>query len=122
MGVAAAHQDRLVVKVDGDVSFVMNSQELATCHDNNLAVKTIIINNGGHGMVRQWQGIIYKGRVCAIDFRPSPHFVKLAQAYRRVRIPASKPSEGGPALEKAFATPGPAGLDLGSVEHTSELP
>src|SRR5437016_14305370 len=62
MGVAAAHPDRLVVNVDGDGSFVMNSQELATCHDNNLAVKTIIINNGGHGMGRQWQGIIYKGR------------------------------------------------------------
>src|SRR2546430_7153630 len=105
MGVAAAHQDRLVVKVDGDVSFVMNSQELATCHDNNLAVKTIIINNGGHGMVRQWQGIIYKGRFCAIDFGPSPDFVKLAEAYRCVGVRASKPSQGVPPPGKAFAPP-----------------
>src|SRR5947207_1831390 len=60
MGVAAAFPDRLVVNIDGDGSFAMNSQELATCHDNDLEVKTVIINNGGHGMVRQWQGIIYK--------------------------------------------------------------
>src|SRR5438093_308980 len=112
MGVAAAHPDRLVVNVDGDGSFVMNSQELATCHDNNLAVKTIIINNGGHGMVRQWQGIIYKGRFCAIDFGPSPDFVKLAEAYGCVGIRASKPSEVVPALEKAFATPGPVVVDV----------
>ena len=112
MGVAAAHPDRLVVNVDGDGSFVMNSQELATCHDNNLAVKTIIINNGGHGMVRQWQGIIYKGRFCAIDFGPSPDFVKLAEAYGCVGIRATKPSEVVPALEKAFSTPGPVVVDV----------
>src|SRR5213593_2036730 len=112
MGVQAAHPDRLVVNVDGDGSFVMNSQELATCHDNNLAVKTIIINNGGHGMVRPWQGIIYNGRFCAIDFGPSPAFVKLAEAYGCVGIRASKPSEVVPALEKAFSTPGPVVVDV----------
>src|SRR6184192_2843329 len=112
MGVAAAYPDRLVVNVDGDGSFVMNSQELATCHDDNLAVKTVVINNGGHGMVRQWQAIIYKGRFCAIDFGPSPDFVKLAEAYGCVGIRASKPSEVVPALEKAFATPGPVVVDV----------
>src|SRR5205814_1302759 len=62
MGVAAAFPDRLVVNIDGDGSFAMNSQELATCHGNDLEVKTVVINTVGHDMVRQWQGIIYKGR------------------------------------------------------------
>src|SRR2546428_7023245 len=101
MGVAAAHRARLVVTVDGDGSFVMNSQELATCHDNNLAVKTIIINNGGHGMVRQWQGIIYKGRFPAIDFGPGPDFAKPAAAYGCRRGPPPKPSTVVPAAAKA---------------------
>src|SRR5438093_2748897 len=112
MGVAAAFPDRLVVNIDGDGSFAMNSQELATCHDNDLAVKTVIINNGGHGMVRQWQGIIYQGRFCAIDLGPSPDFVKLADAYGCVGIRATKPSEVVPALEKAFSTPGPVVVDV----------
>src|SRR5437762_1540992 len=112
MGVAAAFPDRLVVNIDGDGSFAMNSQELATCPDHDLAVKTVIINNGGHGMVRQWQGIIYKGRFCAIDLGPSPDFVKLADAYGCVGIRATKPSEVVPALEKAFATPGPVVVDV----------
>jgi acetolactate synthase-1/2/3 large subunit len=112
MGVAAAYPDRLVVNIDGDGSFQMNSQELATCHDHNLAVKTVIINNGGHGMVRQWQGIIYQGRFCAIDFKQSPDFVKLAEAYGLTGIRATRPSEVVPALEKAFATPGPVVVDV----------
>ncbi len=112
MGVAAAFPGRLVVNVDGDGSFVMNSQELATCYDENLPVKTIIINNGGHGMVRQWQGIIYKERFCAIDFKGSPDFVKLAEAYGCAGIRATKPAEVVPALEKAFATPGPVVVDV----------
>ncbi len=112
MGVAAAHPDRLVVNIDGDGSFVMNSQELATCYEFRLPVKTIILNNGGHGMVRQWQEIIYNGRFCAIDLSASPDFVKLADAYRCVGIRATKPSEVVPALEKAFSTPGPVVVDV----------
>jgi acetolactate synthase I/II/III large subunit len=112
MGVAAAHPDKLVVNIDGDGSFVMNSQELATCFEFKLPVKTVILNNGGHGMVRQWQEIIYNGRFCAIDLSASPDFVKLADAYGCVGIRATKPSEVVPALEKAFSTPGPVVVDV----------
>ncbi|MBI4593162.1 MAG: acetolactate synthase large subunit, partial [Candidatus Rokubacteria bacterium] len=112
LGVAAAHPGGLVVNIDGDGSFVMNSQELATCFEHNLPVKTVIINNGGHGMVRQWQEIIYKGRFCAIDLEKGPDFVKLAEAYGCVGIRATKPLEVVPALEQAFATPGPVVVDV----------
>jgi acetolactate synthase-1/2/3 large subunit len=112
MGVAAAFPDKLVVNIDGDGSFVMNSQELATCFEFRLPVKTVILNNGGHGMVRQWQEIIYKGRFCAIDLSASPDFVKLADAYGCVGIRATRPSEVVPALEKAFSTPGPVVVDV----------
>jgi len=112
LGVQAAHPDRLVVNIDGDGSFVMNSQELATLYESRLPVKTVIINNGYHGMVRQWQEIIYKGRYCAVDVSSSPDFVKLAEAYGCVGIRATKPSEVVPALEKAFSTPGPVVVDM----------
>jgi acetolactate synthase-1/2/3 large subunit len=112
MGVAAGNPGQLVVNIDGDGSFVMNSQELATCYESRLPVKTVILNNGGHGMVRQWQEIIYGGRFCAIDLSSSPDFVKLADAYGCVGIRATKPSEVVPALEKAFSTPGPVVVDV----------
>src|SRR5215831_15030030 len=122
MGVAAAHPGKLVVNIDGDGSFQMNSQELATCFESNLPVKTVILNNVGHGMVRQWQEIIYNGRFCAIDFGPSPDFVKLADAYGCVGIRATKPADVVPALEKAFKTPGPVVVDVWVDKHECVFP
>jgi acetolactate synthase-1/2/3 large subunit len=72
----------------------------------------VVINNGGHGMVRQWQDVIYGGRFSCIDLSASPDFVKLAEAYGAVGIRASKPHEVVPALEKAFAVPGPVVVDV----------
>jgi acetolactate synthase-1/2/3 large subunit len=112
MGVQAGNPGRLVINIDGDGSFVMNSQELATCVEENLPVKTVIINNRGHGMVRQWQRIIYKERYCAIDFNGSPDFVKLAEAYGATGIRATKPADVVPALERMLATPGPVVVDM----------
>ena len=74
--------------------------------ENQIPVKIVVINNDGHGMVRQWQDIIYGGRFHSIDLSASPDFVKLAEAYGAVGIRASKPNEVVPALEKAFAIPG----------------
>jgi acetolactate synthase-1/2/3 large subunit len=112
MGAQVARPDHLVVLIDGDGSFVMNSQELATVVENQLPIKTVIINNGGHGMVRQWQDVIYGGRFQSIDLSASPDFVKLAEAYGAVGIRATKPHEVVPALEKAFAVPGPVVVDV----------
>src|SRR2546430_16715007 len=94
MGVAAGNPGRLVVNIDGDGSFVMNSQELATCYESRLAVKTVILNNGGHGMVRQWQEIIYGGRFCAVDPSASPRLLKVAGAPRCGGHPAGQPAPG----------------------------
>jgi len=112
MGVQAAHPGRLVIDIDGDGSFAMNSQELATCFTEHLPVKVVIINNSGHGMVRQWQRIIYKERYCAIDLPGIPDWVKLAEAYGCMGLRVTRPSEVGPAIEKMISTPGPVVLDV----------
>jgi acetolactate synthase I/II/III large subunit len=112
MGVQAAHPGRLVIDIDGDGSFAMNSQEMATCFVEHLPVKIVIINNSGHGMVRQWQRIIYKERYCSIDLPGIPDWVKLAEAYGCMGLRVTKPAEVAPAIEKMIATPGPVILDV----------
>jgi acetolactate synthase-1/2/3 large subunit len=112
MGVQAAHPDKQVINIDGDGSFQMNSQELATCFAEHLPVKTVIINNSGHGMVRQWQRIIYKERYCAIDLPGVPDWVRLAEAYGCVGLRVTKPHEVVPAIEKMLSTPAPVVLDV----------
>lgn len=55
MGAKAAFPDRLVIDIDGDGSFLMNIQELATCFCEKLPVKVLLLNNQHLGMVVQWE-------------------------------------------------------------------
>jgi acetolactate synthase-1/2/3 large subunit len=61
LGVKVAHPDKQVVDIDGDGSFLMNIQELATAHVEKIAAKAIILNNQHLGMVVQWEDNFYKG-------------------------------------------------------------
>jgi acetolactate synthase-1/2/3 large subunit len=61
MGAQAAHPDALVIDIDGDGSFQMNVQELATCACERLPVKVLLLNNQHLGMVMQWEDRFMQG-------------------------------------------------------------
>jgi acetolactate synthase-1/2/3 large subunit len=61
LGAKVAFPDREVVDIDGDGSFLMNIQELATAHIEKIAAKAIIINNQHLGMVMQWEDRFFNG-------------------------------------------------------------
>jgi acetolactate synthase-1/2/3 large subunit len=61
IGAKVAFPDRQVVDIDGDGSFLMNIQELAMAHVENIAAKALIINNQHLGMVVQWEDRFYAG-------------------------------------------------------------
>ena len=61
MGAKIAHPEKEVVDIDGDGSFLMNIQELATAHIEGIAVKVIILNNQHLGMVVQWEDRFHGG-------------------------------------------------------------
>ncbi len=55
-----------MIDIDGDGSFLMNIQELATCYCENLPVKVLLLNNQHLGMVVQWEDRFMAGQ-------PGPH-------------------------------------------------
>ena len=61
LGVKVACPDKQVIDIDGDGSFLMNIQELATAHVEKIAAKAIILNNQHLGMVVQWEDNFYAG-------------------------------------------------------------
>ncbi|KAG9445880.1 hypothetical protein H6P81_012008 [Aristolochia fimbriata] len=67
IGAAVAAPGSTVVDIDGDGSFLMNVQELATVRVENLPVKMMILNNQHLGMVVQWEDRFYK----ALDQSPN---------------------------------------------------
>jgi acetolactate synthase-1/2/3 large subunit len=82
MGVQAALPDQTVICISGDASFQMNPQELGTLAQYGLKVKTVIINNGWQGMVRQWQEAFFGERYSSSNMELGmPDFTLLAQAY-----------------------------------------
>ena len=59
MGAHVAYPDIPVVNIDGDGSFLMNVQELATIHIERMPIKCIIMDNQHLGMVVQWEDLKY---------------------------------------------------------------
>ncbi len=59
LGAKVARPDKQVIDIDGDGSFLMNVQELATAKIEKIAAKAIILNNQHLGMVVQWEDRFY---------------------------------------------------------------
>jgi len=112
IGAQKAFPDRMVLCITSEGSFQMNLQELVTCAEQKLAVKIVLLNNGVHGMVRQWQDLFYEGRYSASVLGKMPDFVKLADAYGIKGLRALKPSEVEPVLKEGLKHKGPVLLDI----------
>ncbi|MCL6564574.1 MAG: acetolactate synthase, large subunit, biosynthetic type, partial [Firmicutes bacterium] len=98
MGAQLGHPQGRVCLLAGDGSFQMNLQEMATLAQYQLPIWVIIINNLGHGMVRQWQDLFHGERRHGV-FLLNPDFVKLAEAFG---IPGFSVNQAG-ALEEALS-------------------
>jgi acetolactate synthase-1/2/3 large subunit len=93
-----------VVAVDGDGSFQMTLQELATAATERVPVIFCVINNGVLGMVRQWQELFYDQRYSQIELgRTVPDLVKLADAFGCVGYRCDRVEDVDQTLDKAFA-------------------
>ncbi|NOX49494.1 MAG: biosynthetic-type acetolactate synthase large subunit [Gammaproteobacteria bacterium] len=73
MGVQAVFPDRLVIDIEGDGSFMMNIQEMATCVCEKLPVKVLLVNNQHLGMVVQWEDRFMKGNRAHTYLGPIDH-------------------------------------------------
>lgn len=130
MGAQAARPDALVVDIDGDGSFVMNIQELATLHCENLPVKMIVLNNQHLGMVVQWEDRFHAGNRAHTYLGPIDHpeaigqgegdlpevtypdFVTIAKGFGVAAKQIRNKSEVIDALKEMIAYPGPYVLDI----------
>ncbi len=140
MGVQAAHPDALVIDIDGDGSFQMNIQELATCYCEELPVKVLLLNNQHLGMVVQWEDRFMDGNRAHTYLGPIHHpeavgqgdsayaqqrypdFVQIAKGYGCGASSISKKADLVPALEEMIAYKGPYVLDVEVPYQAHVLP
>jgi len=111
IGAKVGCPDETVWCIDGDGSFQMTIQELATIVQEKVAVKIAVLHNNYLGMVRQWQEMFYGKRYVATPLS-GPDFVKIAQAYGFPGLRVEHKKEVIPAIQKAMEEPGPFLIDF----------
>jgi len=140
MGVKAAFPDRLVVDIDGDGSFMMNIQELATYVCEKLPVKVLLLNNQHLGMVVQWEDRFFKANRAHTYLGPIddpeatgqgdglgpdcryPDFVAIAKGFGCGARSISRRDELADGLEEMLTSPGPFVLDVAVPYQEHVLP
>jgi acetolactate synthase-1/2/3 large subunit len=111
IGAKVGCPDSTVWLIDGDGSFQMTIQELATIAQDNIAVKIAILHNSYLGMVRQWQELFYGKRYVATPLS-GPDYIKIAEAYGIPSLRVTRKSEVIPAIQQAMAETGPFLVDF----------
>jgi acetolactate synthase-1/2/3 large subunit len=112
MGVKVAVPDEEVICISGDASFQMCLQELGTLVQFGIAAKTVIINNGWQGMVRQWQQSFFGERYSSSNMEVGmPNFIKLADAYGVKGMMVERREDLSAAIAEMLAYDGPVLLD-----------
>ncbi|MBK5931663.1 biosynthetic-type acetolactate synthase large subunit [Halochromatium salexigens] len=133
--------DRPVVLIDGDGSFQMNIQELATVVANAIPLKMFVLNNSFLGMVRQWEDMMDGGHhyeTClarrhdcdpdcmALDQtcrRQMPNLLGLKQVYPRLEtLRVKEPERLHEVLEQALMMAGPVLVDVWVDKAEDVLP
>jgi acetolactate synthase-1/2/3 large subunit len=125
LGAKVARPDKQVIDIDGDGSFVMNIQELATAKIENIAAKAMILNNQHLGMVVQWEDRFYgsvrgntilgdESNVGSPDNPEAlyPDFVKIAEGFGVKGRRVIKKSELKAAIQEMLDHDGPYVLDV----------
>jgi acetolactate synthase-1/2/3 large subunit len=141
IGAWYAAPEKPVILIDGDGSFQMNIQELATVAANRIPLKMFVLNNSFLGMVRQWEDMMDEGHhyetclarsaECKPDCtsmdpacrRQIPDLLGLDQVYPRIRTLRLRKPEGLRAgILEALETEGPVLVDVWIDKTENVLP
>ncbi len=125
LGAKVACPQRQVIDIDGDGSFLMNVQELATAKIEKIGAKAMILNNQHLGMVVQWEDRFYdsvRGNTILGDVNnigspdnPEalyPDFVQIAAGFGVKGRRVIKKSELRAAIQEMLDHDGPYVLDV----------
>ena len=80
IGTQIANPNSLVFCLDGDGSFNMTLNDLATISKLNIPIKILIMNDGRQQMVHVWQKLFFNSNYIATD-NFNPDYCKLANAF-----------------------------------------
>lgn len=114
VGVAVSDNSKRTICIDGDGSFMMNLQELATVAYNKLNMKIFILNNNGYLSIRQTQRNLFKPPFIGIDGESGvgfPDFGKLSEAFGLKYFSFSTEKDCDSVIAEALSYDGPCVIE-----------
>lgn len=127
LGAKVACPDREVIDIDGDGSFLMNVQELATAVAENIPAKVIVINNQHLGMVVQWEDRFFQSNrghtfLGLPEDREAiyPDYLPICQGFKVKAERVIEPRDLIPALKRMLDSKEPYLLDV-MVPYTEHV-
>lgn len=111
MGAAVGSPDKKVVQVAGDGGYLFNLGELAALGEYQLNVVTVVVNDGGYGILRGFQALAYEERYLGVDLH-TPDYVAIAQACGVPGIHVDNHEHFVEALKQALEQDGPYMIEV----------
>jgi acetolactate synthase-1/2/3 large subunit len=128
LGCKVAHPDHLVIDIDGDGSFLMNVQELATAYAEKIPAKVLLLNNQHLGMVMQWEDRFFESNRAHTylgaggDHPPYPDFQTIAKGFGVTARSIVDKGDLDAALIEMIESPGPFLLNVHVPHQEHVLP
>ncbi len=102
MGAKIGRPDKVVVDYDGDGSFMMTGNNLATAVDENIPIIAVVNDNRTLGLVRQVQDMFQDKRIVGVDYGNSPNILKYAESFGADAYEANSYSDISEFIRKAI--------------------
>jgi pyruvate dehydrogenase (quinone) len=120
IGAQISHPGRQVVTLSGDGGVSMLMGDLLSLRQLNLPVKVVVFNNGSLGFVELEMKAT--GFLSHATDLVNPDFAKIAEGTGILGIHVDDPEKVRPALQQAFAHPGPALVDIAVNRQELAMP
>jgi len=120
IGAQISHPGRQVVTLSGDGGVSMLMGDLLSLRQLNLPVKVVVFNNGSLGFVELEMKAT--GFLSHATDLVNPDFAKIAEGTGILGLHVDDPEQVRPALEQAFAHPGPALIDIAVNRQELAMP
>ncbi len=122
IGAKAGRPEATVVCIDGDGSFQMTAQELATAVAEGFPVIVVILNNGHLGMVQQWQTLFYEERLAEVDLTYPTDCAAVARGFGAAGFTVRSERELDLAVAVALESDRPTVIDAHVTRGEALLP
>jgi acetolactate synthase-1/2/3 large subunit len=122
IGASLVKKKKRIICMDGDGSIQLNIQDLHTINKHRLPVKIFIFNNGGYGIIKQFQELYLEKRYEASGKGVSnPNFKKISDAYN-INYTFIKTHSSFKKLDKIISSKRPEIIEINIKDNQKIIP